>query len=268
MVRATVALWGGRFEGLVLCVFGVVVLWLIAADLYWQLMNPRFLWLSATAAGLLLLCGAVLLWRPVPSKPWRGGVYLLFALLLGLAAWHASVEERSAWSGGAGGLGLEYEPAEAPLLHLGGRDFTRISTAELLNLMELDRETALGTDWVLRGVVARTPELDAAGVFVLLRPLVWCCLADGVAIGFTVPWQDVTELESGQWVRVAGRVQAADGALQSQAAEARLGSFFSAVDAGWLLVPAELPGVSGVEPLKGPRVPFVFGLRDSAPFTW
>ena len=45
----------------------------------------------------------------------------------------------------------------------------------------------LDQDFAVRGIVARSPELDALGYFALLRVNFVCCAADAMAMGFWWP---------------------------------------------------------------------------------
>ncbi len=256
----------GRVEaGLLLLVAGYIS-WLVSSDSFWQMLNPRFQWMETAAAAVLFLCGGALMLRPARSSILRLSTFSLLILLLAVTLW------------GPAGMALpkaelddspfavnEPEPSEP--LELGGETYERISTIELLNLLEKRPETALGRSWALRGVVVRTPELDEHGSFGLVRPFIWCCLADAVAVGFVTPYAAHDSLEQGQWVRVAGRLEEIEG-LKAEELELSLGPFFVALDQQYALVPDSALGDEAVEIIKEPGVPYVFTLRESAPFSW
>ena len=56
----------------------------------------------------------------------------------------------------------------------------------------------------MRGFVKRLPELDAKGEFVLLQPLMACCLADAVALGVRATTTDGMLPDDEEWVHVFG----------------------------------------------------------------
>lgn len=254
----------GRLEGLLLVLVACYLAWLLVSDNLWQLLNPRFFWLeTATAAGLLL-CGGVLLLRPTRTSLLRLGSLGLLCLLLAVTLW------------GPEGMALPEDLEASPFavketqplppLEIDGQTFERISTPELVQLLQDDPQTALAGNWALRGMAARSSPLDARGAFALVRPFVWCCLADAVAVGFVTPWE--SELpETGQWVQVAGQVKQVQD-LQDNELELALGPLFVALDDGHVLVPAQELGAAALQIMDEPEMPFVFSVRETPPYNW
>lgn len=256
----------GRLEGLLLVLLAAYIGWLVNSDQFWQMLNPRFRWLEAAAATGLLLTGGVLLFRPVPSNALRLGTQLVFGLLLATTLWGpagmALPQEETASDPFA-----VQEPASQEPLEIGGHKYVPISTVELLNLLEKRPKDALAGRWALRGVVARSPALDERESFVLVRPFVWCCLADAVAVGFVTPWENYGQLQAGEWVRVAGRVQRLP-ALKTEDLEVSLGPFYVALDDAYALFPDTESGGETVKQIAEPSLPYVFSVRETAPFSW
>lgn len=269
-MNATKSSWravAGRAEGPLLAFVAGYIVWLLTSGNYWQMLNPRFQWLTGAAAGGLFLCAGVLAFRPARGNLPRLGILTVFCLLLAVTLWGPegmALPKTTIEAERASPFEIEV-PEPLPKLELAGREYTRISTPELLNLVEKTPQEVLAGEWALRGVVERTPELDAMGSFALLRPFIWCCLADGVAVGFLVPYADVESLETGQWVRVAGRIERAD--LAAGAKNVTLGSFFVALDGQHVFRPTEETG-EAVQVIETPTMPFVFTVRESPPFSW
>jgi len=254
----------GRLEGLLLVCVGAYLAWLLSSDNLWQMLNPRFFWLETVAAGGLVLCGAVLAAAPARTSALRLGSLVALCLLLGVTLW--GPEGMALPSGTAEEPFAVEEPKRPGPLELGGQTFERITTPELVQLLAKDSETAVSGKWVMRGMAARSEALDARDSFALLRPLVWCCLADTVAVGMVVPWEGELP-EPGQWVQVAGRAER----LQDPDAwdlELSLGPYYVALDDAFMFTPAGELGAEAMQLLEDPELPFVFDVRETPPFSW
>lgn len=259
---------GGRLEGLALMAIAGYIAWLLITNTYWQLLNPRFQWLTASAGAGLAIVGAAQLFfsRSGTSFPRLAALCLLLALMGGTIFGGNWLEDAS--PAPASGLSTDFSATQAEkYIEIDGHEYTRISTPELIQLIDQSPDTVLSTAWGMRGIAVRTPELDAMGRFVLLRPFIWCCLADGVAVGFQVPWKDVTTLENGDWVQVAGKLTPAD-KLPSVGDKPLLDALFTAVDESHEFIPDSALGGNAVEHIETPRMPFIFNLNAAPPYNW
>ncbi len=257
---------GGRLEGLGLLLIAGFLSWLMAGGNYWMLFNPRFQWLHVLAAVFLVCCGGVSLAASRRgSTAWRLGSLALLLVLLLLAG--ASIIGFDNFGGASDGLsrGLTMEAAKSdvlPILKHEGREYVRISPPELFNLAESRPETALEGRWAMRGMLSRLPDAAEGGGLVLVRPFIYCCLADGVAVGFHLGSDGEHAPEQGGWYQVLGRLEKAESSLSLPSDAPLMGAFFSALSQVYLFVPESL------EPTAAPSMPYVFSLRSAPPHTW
>lgn len=257
---------GGRLEGLGLLLVAGFLFWLMAGGNYWMLFNPRFQWLHVAAAVFLVCCGGLsLAVSRRGSTAWRlGSLALLLVLLLMAGVAIIGFDSFGDTSDGLhGGLTLEAPKSDAPpILEHEGREYIRISPPELFNLAESRPEQALEGRWAMRGLLARLPGAAEGGGLVLVRPFIYCCLADGVAVGFHLGSEGEHPPEQGGWYQVLGRLEKADSSLSLPSDAPLMGAFFSALSQDYLFVPESL------EPTAAPSIPYVFSLRSEPPHTW
>lgn len=88
-----------------------------------------------------------------------------------------------------------------------GRSYLKVNTAELFYLLQKGTSEYIKEEFVVRGIVKRTPELEGMGRFALLRVNMVCCIADAMSMGVMVSTPDIDHLSDGDWVRVFGRVE-------------------------------------------------------------
>lgn len=196
-------------EGLLLILLGAFMGLLLLSDNYWLFLNPRFTWLSASAAGILMVVGIIAVFHPRPHGNPIGIV--IFSGFLLLSVWSTSRELQGRTMGSPARVDRA-EPEEART-SLNGREYIRINTAELFSLCEERKGEAIEERFVVRGYVMVPTDVGTAGRLIVARTLVTCCLADAVAVGFRVlgdvPARTPPEvLEAGRWIQVFGRMQA------------------------------------------------------------
>jgi hypothetical protein len=94
-----------------------------------------------------------------------------------------------------------------PTVLFNGKSYLKINTAELFYLLRKGTSGELSQAFVVRGIVKKSPELERAGRFALLRVNMVCCIADAMAMGVMVNSPDADHLSDGEWVRVFGRIE-------------------------------------------------------------
>lgn len=191
-------------DGALVLGLGLYMLFLSQTEAYAAFMNPKFRWLSATAAVGLCIVGAAFLIRPT------GGAALLRTLsfaVLGMLILHAGtgVFKRSAV--------FAIKPPEArtdpdPHVIRNGDTYLKSNPARLFLLLQTGHSSPSDQRYVTRGIVKRSAQLDRLGRFALLRGNMVCCLADAIAMGVLVAADGSREFQDGDWVVVFGRVQA------------------------------------------------------------
>jgi hypothetical protein len=242
-------------EGLALACLGGVMLWLPLAGNYWYFLHPRFKPLTGGAGGLLLLFGlfaALAGGRPRLRRLLAAGGSV--ALILG--AYLASLPPAPA-AGPAAEPFTESAPAAPdPRVEHAGHSYLRLNLAELQTLTATGRPSGRVA---VRGVVRRTPEMDRAGEFALLRPVVVCCLADTVAAGYVVLAPGELPAD-GAWTEVLGETRPAGRPLDPQVSLP--GVLALAVD------PERLLAGHLARPAPAPEIPFIFTISEGEPYTW
>ena len=154
-------------------------------------MNPAFRWVTVVGACLVITMGLLL-----AGSPGRGSVsaVVIFALFFVLVA----VAQPQ-----AGGVAPLFAPPEgAPTIDRDGYALLPLQT--LFQSLDREAQELEGRQAAIRGVVKRIPALDTQGMFVLLEPMMTCCLADAVAFGVRVKIADGALPEDGSWQYVFG----------------------------------------------------------------
>ena len=184
---------GGYLRAAILLVLSMGAGGFAMGENYTVLMNPAFRWVTLVGSGLLFLMATSLFWKP--DRGWSA--VLIFGGFLALVVWTKPQ---------AGGTTPMLVPPEAAALSREG--YPPMPARELFE--NLDTEASGLTDGprAMRGFVKRTPELDAEGVFILLEPMMACCLADAVALGLRVKTADGVIPEDLEWVHVFGTLRA------------------------------------------------------------
>jgi len=246
-------------EGLGLAALGAVMLWLPLAGNYWYFLHPRFKPLTGSAGVLLLLLG--LFAGAAGGRPrLRRILAAAGSVALVLGAYAATLPPASS-AGAASGetfgeVSIPAAEAPAPRTEYAGQTYLRMNLAELQGLTAAGRPSGRVA---VRGVVRRSPALDAAGRFALLRPVVVCCLADTVAAGYVVQVSGDLPLDN-TWVEVLGETRPAARPLEPQVSLP--GVLALAVD------PARLLLAHLVQPAPVPDIPFILTIAEREPYTW
>ncbi len=268
-------LWA-KGEAMLLASVGLYMLALSTSGTYWLLLNPKYKWVTA-AGGCGITLAAFALFMLPAARPglWRGlfmaGLVLLLALHdpkmtvapLGMdrdGAFLAYPSQSGPGSQGPFVQGRDRKAPEPSRIELDGREYVRINAVELYFEAVEANPAKLALGYVTRGMVARTPELDARGEVGLVRVAVNCCLADAVGLGLRVKVDDPTRYKTGQWLKVHGRLAPQPSKNKLQAPQLA-GVFITALAEGFVL---QAEGVEAVEQ----DLPYVFDVRDSEPYAY
>jgi hypothetical protein len=196
--------YGNIFNCLVLVALGLAFGWYVLFGEYWRLLNPKFQWLTGAAAFSMLLLGLSLLGKG--SAPLKLSRMACLAAIVGvfLVDSSATVVNPSPRDAFDGKSRLTWQDQE----------YIKLNIGELYLLVQkiqpdIDPEDSpvLKNRYVLRAVVKHHPELKKNGQFMLMRAVVWCCLADATGTGFRVPYDNLDLLPDGAWVQVYARLQ-------------------------------------------------------------
>ncbi len=241
-------------EGAVLALLGGFMLHLVRSGNYWYFLNPRFEPLTVAAGVGLVVLGLALPFVPARElKPTRLVVFLLF-IPLALWADFAAEEQYTVEP-----YGLEEAESPEPRIELDGREYVKMNTAELFMLLSSE-SPEVPKLIALRGMVKRSPELDAQGRFALVRMAIVCCLADAVAPGFAVESNSLPE--DGAWVRVLGSLKPAVlGRAEVDSVHVQ-GTVSTLINDKFVIIPRLS------EPIKQPELPFIFEFKREEPFAY
>ncbi|MGD8562168.1 MAG: hypothetical protein PVG03_06520 [Desulfarculaceae bacterium] len=248
---------GAIGEALILLGLGAYLAWLSLSQDYWVLMNPKFGWLTLTTGVLLAALGvASLIMRQLCPTPLRLASFLVLAALV-------VTFDADAITPGSPGLRIQRQPAQAsPRLTHNGVSYIKINTLELFALIKANDTQKLGEPYVVRGVVRRSPELDRRGEIALLRPQIYCCAADAVALGFRVKTPQYQDLKDNQWVRVLGRIKKLPKPEKNLYAPKLQGVFFSLFHEEAIII------ADAVEPVSVPKMPYIFFAKSEEPYAY
>lgn len=186
-----------RAHGLLLVLMGTASLWFASGEQYALLMNPMFRWVTLTGAALVTVLGLALLRDGGRASRFA---FVTFTLFFALVAW---AEPH------AGGVAPMLAPPESgPAVERDG--YTPIRTEALFDSLDTEAVDVPEGKLRLRGFVKRLPALDARGEFILLEPMMACCLADAIALGIRVksPTPDLPPDEA--WVYAFGTLDPLD----------------------------------------------------------
>lgn len=186
-----------RLSGLILLALGLSSAAFALAGDYTVLMNPAFRWVTIGGALLVTGLGVVL---SLSSHGGSRSALVIFGLFLALVA-VARPE--------TGGVApLLVPPAGQPTLEREG--YERLESRALFRNLDEEVRDLPGGQVVMRGFVKRLDSLDARGQFILLEPLMACCLADAVALGLRVRNGAGVLPEDGSWIHVFGDLDELD----------------------------------------------------------
>jgi hypothetical protein len=246
--------WIPRLDGALLAGVGVYMLALAGSEAYTLFMNPKFQWLTTVTGVVLCIAGVVfLLWPCSAASPSRTLMFTVFGLILVISG-TAELRRPPAFAAKPPAPAVE---APSPYLSLGGKAYLKMNPARLvLNLMSA-ATAPVEKPIVARGVVRRSPQLDAAGRFGLFRVNMVCCLADAMAMGVMVSAENSGHLKNGDWVTVFGVMKT----LPEPLKVADVGRID---DVPYTLIyDSAVLIAEGVKPIDRPRVPYVFELPPS-----
>lgn len=201
-----------RADGLAMLALAAFMGWLALAGNYWMYLNPKFKPVTLAAAVVLAVLGAYAAARPV-TRPSLGRslCYLLLLAMAGLTEGGFQYLSARIDSDPFNVAPTLPSPETTPTparLTVNGQDYVPLNAGELYDIAAKGPSPAFDRPYALRGFVHRSPELDAAGQFVLYRLAVWCCFADGTAVGIrvTLP-QGAPPPAEKDWVVAYGRLR-------------------------------------------------------------
>jgi hypothetical protein len=247
----------GVVEGLILTVIGAYAGLLVLFGDYWRFLNPKFQWLTGVTAAMLIVVGTIATLNPNKRPSFsRILVFLVLLRIMFMASSGIPVTRQA-------DLPPELEgPSDAqPRAAMNGREYIRINLAELYVLCREGEPDKLADHYVVRGMVSRSEQLDRSGQFVLLRPLITCCLADSVLVGFRAQHDRLDEIADGQWVEVYLTLRG----LSEKPPPAGLrikGMRMVALSDSHILAP---DGITGIDE---PEIPFIFDIREAEPYAY
>jgi len=255
-----------RTDGIAMLALAGFMGWLALAGNYWMYLNPKFKPVTLAAAVVLGVLGAYAAARPV-ARPniGRSLCYLLLLAMAGLT------------EGGFQAISADIDsdpfsvPASLPApqttptparLRQNGKDYVPINAGELYDIAAKGASSSYARPFALRGFVHRSPELDAQGQFVLYRLAVWCCFADGTAVGFRIRLPEgQTPPADKAWVVTYGHLSEIPADARQEIAVP--GISFSSV------APATLLAADAVEPKElVPEQAYMFEWRPQEPYAF
>lgn len=252
--------WARLGQSAALAALGGAMLHLALADNYWMFLNPRFQGVTGgTGAALLLLAVAVWLargYRPAVS----GGVVMALMAALALGAQQGTLPrgpDHTALTGPTPAQEARQDPA--PRVTVDDVQYVRLNLAELMAGTIPGSGIQAPERLAVRGMVVRSPELDARGEFALVRVQIICCLADAVGVGFVVR-RAPEPPEAGAWVEVCGT-------LEPLGPNPLPRLTFPGVVAV-LLGEGHVIAADHASSTDPPDIPFIFTMRDQEPFAY
>ena len=217
---------------------------------YWRFLNPKFKWLTGVTAVILVVIGSVATIVPNKRPSYsRRIVFLLFVRILSVGNLGISLTPRIHHDTGASRLTVD------------SVEYIKINLAELYMLTEKKGPNKMATHYVVRGIVKKSHTLNNLHQFALIRNTVFCCLADSVAMGFRVQYDDLDKLADGQWAEVYGTLsrsaqEVPDSGLQNK------GLHLTVLNESYLLTPFKIVTI------EEPEIPFIFDFREDEPHAY
>ncbi len=279
---------GGIIEGLILLSIGAYAGLLIFSGNYWRFLNPKFTWLTAITAIMLMLVGITAALKP-NKKPSLARISVFLVLLIVLILGHLGVNahqqieskpwvekplvvqpapgskprpEEDPYAGLLPQKIPQPSPADqAPRVTMDGHDYVRINLAELYMLCKNPQPGKMDQRFVVRGIVHRSPRLDRLQQFALLRNVVFCCLADSFGAGFRVQSGPLDKLADGQWVEVYGTLKRSAKQLPDPHLHIEDMRYYD-LSESYVLVPTKVIAISE------PEDPYIFDCRTDEPFAF
>ncbi|MDD3310592.1 hypothetical protein [Pseudodesulfovibrio sp.] len=253
-------------QGSLLASSGAFMAWLSRSPFYWQLLNPRYSWLTLGAGLILTLLGIIhLLHAGQKGRPTETLALTLFLALAALAILGPDAfappppTYGSGYSGGSLTRTFDDETPQQPTVTVGDITYTRLNLAELL-AGETGGWANENGHFAIQGAVLRTPELDRAGYIAVARLYVYCCFADAVGVVTLVAVNHPENHRPGSWVRVLGTLTP-DAPFQDRSFEVT-GALSTARSQHFVLDANKIEET----PVEG--VPFILEIRQKAPFAY
>ncbi len=265
-------------ESLALLATAALLAGLALSGKYWQFLNPRFAPLSLATGAVLTLVAPLAAFRHPGPRP--GGLLRLLSLaaFLGLAAfavfWTAPPPGATAPAAAAPApevgfaaipadqaprtLDPEPEPLPPSRVRRDGREYVRMNLGELF-LLANQRPQDVPTHFVILGQARQGRRAQAAGLALLSRTAVVCCLADAVSCCFLA---DLGQAPAGQWLEVYGRLKPLPDPKLAKSPPPGAGAAVSACNEHFLIE------VEAAEPVAPPEMPYMFEFREREPFAW
>jgi uncharacterized repeat protein (TIGR03943 family) len=244
---------GGVLEGLILLAIGIYAFLLVFFGNYWRFLNPKFKWLTAATALVLMVVGVASLLHP--DKEPKLSRIIIFLLLLRLF-WVAPAAISPAHRPTA--QSPEEEPSRVTVE---GAQYIKINLAELYSLCREGVEAKLAMHYAVRGMVKRDRQLDRLGQFALVRSTVFCCLADAVGMGFRVKYDHVDKLRDGEWVEIFGTLAPMVSKFPDPAI-GMAGMNITVLNDSCMLLPNK------VSATRKPQIPFILDIKQAEPYAY
>lgn len=185
---------------------GAGTLWFAASGDYWSLLNPKFRIVTSLTGGSLAFLGLLhSLQGHSHRKIWAS--FLMALVAFGLWSWNLQVMWQANKKGGPESASLG-SPAgeEGSRISLGNRDYIKVNIGELYLMHDGTEKGPDPRQWIFLGVVRTNEALAAKNMFLVSRPVMNCCLADAIEIGFLVTNPEGETPQNGSWVQVFGTV--------------------------------------------------------------
>jgi uncharacterized surface protein with fasciclin (FAS1) repeats len=229
-----------KLEGLILILVGLGAGVFTLFGEYRLLMNPRFLYLTAGGAAIVLLIGLIALVSTHRRNNYFG--LAVFGLFIALVLFGRPYK---AEKGASNNLFQPVMEIAGPVI--GDTDFPNM---DMVNLYYLLKEGDMPKqDFVTTGIVKRLPGLDGGGQFALMKTVMVCCLADALALGVRVSYENVRDLKDGDWVNVYGRLKKTG--MEMKTPSFRMGPvMFTAVNDQYVIEPEKVSAYDSTLKLK------------------
>jgi uncharacterized surface protein with fasciclin (FAS1) repeats len=232
--------WLGRLEGIVLVATGAGAGWLALLGEYELLLNPTYRWLTASGAAVTLAMGLVALALP-RSRPSPVSLVVYLALL-GLV-----VAGRPHERGESSLMVPPPPPPDLPTV-IDGVEHEPIDLDDLHRTVEERSGELVDRPLLVYGIALRVPALAEEGHFALVRPVMACCVADAILVGFRTELGPGIELPEGEaWINVYGRLRRTPEVLPARSF--RLGTVrFAMLDERHVFVSTRVTPFTGFQP--------------------
>jgi hypothetical protein len=270
---------GSRLEGAALLGLALFIARLLWTDRYWMYLNPQYALLTGSAATLLGVLGVYALLRRRSRVSWPR--LALFAVFLGML-WSGAGErfytsrgpDNAAFLGGMappkrGALTGGHVPPDperdASRLTRNGKEYLKLNTAELVDLLKRPAPHDLERGYALRGALLQGDILAKRGEWGLFRIAVQCCFADAVAVGVRVKGVPPPEFKPGAWVQVVGRLEPSNPDRELRQLMVN-GAFSTLIEENYTLVAEEIRILEQNEEERSEV--FLFEIRGKEPYAY